>query len=325
MALAPILLASDSVSGQSSFLRDIPPGKYEAFAIRFSGDAAAAQTFVAADIGRVRLTEAGRDLVAADGDNIRLMNMLKGGSSRIQNAAAAASAMTIMLPRGFYDGNVHQVIEADVVQVNIQFGANFTTKFTAADAAQVKVYGLVREMGEMAYNLLCYQVDQSYGAGTFTLPLRNENVLAVYVLTNSNLNRVRVVKDGAEFANVQQGPNAQDNDFASISDQWNKTDVPDGASAFTAAAGANADSTIAEIAIADPGEVGEYLSDDVVIEYTMAGTQVQEMLVVSADFTPTKLRQTKVEAAASAQRKIARKNTLGRGRPVQTLRIAAEG
>lgn len=326
MGVSPLLLAADTVSGQSSFLRDIPPGKYSDIFVRFSGDAAAAQTFAIADIGRIRLTEAGRDLVAADADNLRLSNMYDGGSSRIQATAAGASAATVRIPRAYGDTNVHQIIEADVAQMSIQFGAAFTTKFTATDPAQIKIYGNVRETGEMTYNLLITQIDQTYGSGTFTLPLRHENVVALYVVLNAELDRVRVVKDGEEMANVQQGPNAQDNDLVSISDLMGVTDAPDAVTAFVAATGANADSTMAKITTAEPGEIGEYLSDDIVVEYTMspAATQVQEMLVVSCDFTPTKLRQTKLEATSVLQRKIARKNTLGRGRPVQTLRLASE-
>lgn len=326
MALAPQLLAADSVSGQSTFLKDIPPGKYSDIVVRFSGDAAAAQTFAAADLGRIRLIEAGRDLVAADADNLRLLNMYQGGSSRIQATAAAASAMSVRLPRGFGDGNVHQVIEADVVQVAIQMGANFTTKFTAADPAQIKVYGLVRETGEMTYNFLLTQMEQTYGSGTFTYPIRNENVIAIYPIITGDLDRLRVVKDGQEMANVQQGPNAQDNDLVSISDLFGVTDAPDAVTAFAAATGANADSTIAAIEIAEAGNITEYLSDDVVLEWTVSpgATFVQEFLVASADFTPTKLRQTKVEQAATFQRKVARKNNLGRGRPIQAIRIAGE-
>ena len=326
MALAPVLLGSDSVAGQSSFLRDIPPGKYEGIVIRFSGDALAGQTFAVTDLGRIRLTEAGRDIVAADADNLRFMNMLNGGHSRAQAVAGSFSAATVLLPRGFGDNNVHQIIEADVAQIVIQMGANFTTKFTGADAAQFKVYGLVRETGEMAYNMLIHQIDQNLSTGVFTLPLRHENVIAIYPVINANLSRIRVVKDGEEMVNVQQGPLAQDNDLVAISDLLNQTDAPDTAAAF-AAAGLGpftTDSSIAELAIAEPGEIGEFLSDDVVVEFTMGGAQVQEILVLSADFTPTKLRQTKVETASVVQRKVARKNTLGRGRPVQTLRIASE-
>lgn len=318
--LAPVLLAADAVQGQATFLRDIPPGKYSDLVIRLSGDAQAAQTFAIGDLGRLRLTEAGRDIVNVDCDNLRLQNTIKGGNSRVQATAGAASAATLRIPRGYYDNNVHQIIEADVVQVQMQFGANFTTVFQAGDTATIKVYGLVRETGEMAYNMLIHQIDQTYGTGTFQLPLRHENVIALYVIDAAALNRVRVVKDGIEIANVQQGPNAQDNDLESISDLFNQTDTPVGAAAIPIVV----DSGIMEVSLAEPGEIGEFLSDDVAIEYTTNAGATIETLVFSADFTPTKLRQTKVETAAVVQRKVARKNQLGRGRPVQTLRIAAE-
>jgi hypothetical protein len=322
--IAPVLLAADAVQGQATFLRDIPPGKYSDIVVRFSGDSLAANTFVIADLGRIRLTEAGRDLVNVDADNLRAINSLKGGASRLQAVAGGASAATLRIPRGYADNNVHQIIEADVVQVQMQFGPLFTTHFTAADVATIKVYGLVRETGEMAYNMLIHQIDNVYGAGVFTLPLRHENVIAIYLVTPAtpDLDRVRVVKDGVEMANVQVGPAAQDNDLQSISDLFNQTDAPVDAAAYPFVV----DSGVSEISLAEPGEIGEFLSDDVVVEFSTspAATYTQECVVFSADFTPTKLRQTKVETAAVVQRKISRKNTLGRGRPVQTLRIAAE-
>lgn len=321
---APVLLAADNVAGQTTFLRDIPPGKYADILVRFSGDAAAAQTFAVADLGRIRLSESGRDLVNADADNLRFHSMYEGGSSRVQATAGAQSSVCIRIPRGYGDRNVHQVLESDILQLQMNFGANFTTKFTGVDPAAIKVYGNVRETGEMAYNLLIHQLEENFGAGTFTIPLRRENVIACYVVINANLNRVRLVKDGTEMANVQQGPNAQDNDFNDISDVLGVTDAPDAVAAFAAATGAGAYSSIAKLGIAEEGEIGEFLSDDVQLEFTMAAAQVQEWLVFSADFTPTKLRQTKVETAAVVQRKVARKNTLGRGRPVRTLGIAAE-
>jgi len=322
-------LAADTVSGQSSFLRDISPGKYEGIIVRFSGDALAANTFVITDLGRIRLTEAGRDIVAADADNLRFMNTLYGGNSRMIATAGSFSSATILMPRGFGDNNVHQIIESDQAQVQIQFGAAFTTHFTGADAAQIKIYGLVRETGEMTYNLLIHQIDQTYGAGTFTLPLRHENVLAIYPVLSDDLARLRVVKDGVEVVNVQHGITAsapQNQDLAAISDLLSHSDVPDTANAAPAVlTGFAFNSSMARLEIAEPGEIGEFLSDDVTIETTWVGAAtVFEMLVASADFTPTKLRQSKVESSSVVQRKIARKNTLGRGRPVQTLRIAAE-
>jgi hypothetical protein len=328
--LAPLFLGADAVQNQTSFLRDIPSGKYAGIVVRLSGDAQAGQTFIGADLGRIRLIEGGRDLVAADADNLRFINMNEGGSSRIQNTAGGASAMTVLLPRfwggvSHNDGNVHQIIESDIVQVQIQFGAGFTTRFQAGDTAQVKLYGLVRELGEMTYNLLLHQIDQNLGAGTFTLPVRNENVLGIYFVTNANLERVRVVKDGEEMANVQQGGALpQNSDLVDISDLLSTTDAPDQVAVFTAAAGATAPSSVAKVVVAEPGEVGEYLSDDIVVEYTLVGNQVQECIIASADFTPTKLRQTKVEAGASIARKTSRKNTLARGRPVQAIRISGE-
>lgn len=319
MAL-PVLIGSDSVSGQTSFLKDIRPGKYTAFYVKFSGDAAAAQTFAVADLGRCELLQAGRPLVSVDADNMISIGQLLGGNLRTVAAAAGVSQQPLVIPRYWGDDNIHQVNVGDQLQVKFTFGANFTTKFTGADLAVMKVYGLVRETGQMAYNLLIQQIDKVYGPGTFREPLQTENVLAIYIVvpgTATDLDRVRVEKDGYEVCNVAtSGPavNAE-NDLQEISD-WER-----GQEAATDAVATTANSPVAEITVAYPGQIGEFLSDNVSIEFTTspAATYTQEMVVFSADFTDVKLRQTKAEDAAIVQRKISRKVQFGRRRPVTVL------
>jgi len=317
MALAPVLLAADSIGGQSSFLRDLPAGKYEGFFLKLSATSDTGLALTAAEFGRIRLLEAGRELASVDYDNLRLFNNLKGGYADFSGATAGDTRAACYIPRGYFDNNVHQVTEADVAQVSIQYGSSFATDIVSG---QQKVYGLVRETGEMSYNLLLTQIDQTYGSGTFTLPIRQENVLAIYFIeptTGTDLERVRVLKDGQEMVNIQaaDGGNAGiSEDLYEISDILNNPDISTGHSA------------IAEIQIAHPGEIGEFLSDDIRVEMTTGPTSTwtYETIVLSADFTPSKLRQTKVETAAVVQRKVSRKNTLGRGRPVSALRIASE-
>lgn len=323
MALAPVLLAADSVGGQTSFLRDIAPGRYEAFYLKMSGVAGATLQLTEAEFGRVRLLEAGRELAAVDYDVLAELNRLKGGNLRVTNGAGGTHEFPCVIPRNYYDNNVHQIIEADVVQIAIQYGSAFPTDIPTTGVQ--KVYGLTRETGEMSYNLLLTQIDQVYGTGTFTLPLRHENVLAIYPFmptTENDLRRVRVVKDGVEAVNIQTGSGTAGRD----QDLWEISDILNPGTSAQPSSNNAEESNVCEIQIAEPGEIGEFLSDDVVVEFTTAPstTYTQRAVILSADFTPTKLRQTKVETAAIVQRKISRKNTLGRGRPVQTLRIAAE-
>lgn len=307
MALSPVLIGSQSVAGQSSFLRDVPPGAYEAFFVKFSGDADTGEQAVTDDLGRVRLLQDGRPIVNLDFTHLQAINEIHGGFANNVNTSGGAHEFGAIIPRGYMDSNIHRIIEADNVQLEMEYGSGFTTHFTAADTGTQKVYGLVREAGEMAYNLNIIQEDHTYGSGTFELPIRTENVCALYVVGSSgNLDRVRATKDSREFVNIDS-LDAQD-----LSDLANR--VESSASGYI------------ELALTEPGNVGEFLSDDVVVEFTTSPTTTYTQTIVkySADFVPDKLRLTKQERAAVFQRKIARKNTLGRGRPVQTLRIAAE-
>lgn len=313
----PVLIGSESVAGQSSFLKDIRPGKYSAFYLKFSGDAAAATTFAVADAGRTELLQAGRPLISADSSQLRQLGQLIGGNLRFQAVAAGVSEMPWVLPRNYGDDNVHQVNVGDQVQVKITYGPSFSTTFTGADAAVQKVYGLVRETGLMAYNLMIHQIDKTYGTGVFKEPINAENVLAIYIVNSTDLDRVRIEKDGLEVTNiVMTGAAAtKENDFQEISD-WER-----GQEAATDAVATAVTSPLSEATLAYPGQIGEFLSDNVAIEFSMspAATATQSMLVVSADFTDVKLRQTKAEDASVIQRKVSRKVQFGRRRPVTVL------
>ena len=316
----PVLIGSESVAGQSQFLKDIRAGKYEGFFLKLSGDALAAQTLTAAGFGRIKLLAAGTEVVTVDYDNQRVINQIWGGEMRIVAVAGANHQFPVYIPRGWKDDNVHQVNAQDQVQVQIDYGATFTTVFTGADVAIQRVYGLWRDTGRQAYNLRIKQINKVYGAGVFLEDLNTENVLGVYVVAVADsLDRVRVVKDGIECLNAHIGDTgtvvAADEDWLEISDNLNKV------YAATDAVATATTSAIAEADIAKPGQIGEFLSDDIQVEFVTspAATYTQEMIVYHADFTDSKLQQTKAEEAAIVQRKISKKVQFGRTRPVRTL------
>lgn len=323
---SPVLLASDSVAGTSQFLKDVRPGKYSHFVlILSSAAAAAAESLTPAEFGRVELLQGGAPIVTCDFDNLRNINRLKGGMSHLEGTAAGIHQMMVVIPRGYYDNNVHQVNQQDQLQAKIAYGATFTTVFTGAQTATQKLYGLVRETGKMAYNLRIHQIDKTYGSGVFREPLNMENVFAIYVVppaTFGDLRRVRVEKDGIEMCNATFAGSAtadSETDLNDISAVLNQTDS-EAETAFAALP--------AEITVAEPGEIGEFLSDDVAIEFTTiaaAPPYTQEMVVFSGDFTDTKLDQTSAEEAAVIQRKISRKQQHGKRRPVTVLRQLGQG
>lgn len=317
---SPVLIGAESVAGQAQFLKDVRPGKYQAFFLKLSSPASAAgQTGTAAGFGRIEFLQGGAPFVSVDYDNMRNINRLKGGAAHQELNVAGVHEFGVLVPRGYFDNNVHQVNQADQVQCKIAYGATFTTWFTAGQTAVQKLYGLVRETGKMAYNLRIHQIDKSYGGGVFREPLSQENVFAIYVVapaTYGDLRRLRVEKDNVEMANVTFAGSATadtESDATDISNVLNTTDSEVETATSTHPA---------EITVAEPGEVGEFLSDDVAIEFTTtpaAPPYTQEFVVFSGDFTDTKLDQTAAEEAAIVQRKIARKNQYGKRRPVSVL------
>jgi len=322
----PILIGSESVAGQSQFLKDVRAGKYEGFFLKLSGDALAAQTLAVTGFGRVKLLAAGTEVVTVDYDNQRVINQIWGGEMRVVAVAGGNHQFPVYIPRGWKDDNVHQVNSQDQVQIQIDYGATFTGVFTGADVAIQRIYGLWRDTGKMAYNLRIKQINKVYGSGVFMEDLNTENVLGVYVVASGNdLDRVRVLKDGIECLNAHIGDTAAvalaDEDWLEISDNLNKV------YAGTDAVATTASSAIAEADIAKPGQIGEFLSDEIQVEFSTspATTYTQELVVYHADFTDSKLQQTKAEEAAIVQRKISRKVQFGKTRPVRTLEELGRG
>jgi hypothetical protein len=341
VALAPVLLASEAVNAATSWLAQVPAGRYEAFAAVLRGTANAAQTFtpgVAAstgsDVGRIRLTEAGRDLVNVDAFLLHQILALKGGALRVQATTAGASQYSFMLPRGFYDDNCHQVIAGDNVQLSITFGANWPTVFGGAGSATWRLYGLVRQTGEMVYNhRIIQQTVTASAAGTFTLKINDENLLAVYIANDTapasitNIDTIRITVDGEVMVNVTAAE-----DLADISDMLNNTDsivavaTANPNDGTTTSAPGTGNNRVFEVQVANPGEVGEFLTDESYIETSVAAAIGGNLnfVLYTADFSPNKLRQTQEDTKAIFARKLNRKQTLGRTRPIQAMRMTGE-
>lgn len=314
----PVLLASESVAGQTSFLKDIRPGKYAAFFLKLSGDSLAATQLTPAGFGRVEILQAGTPIVSVDYDNMRDVDQLKLGNVKTENVLGGLHEFPLLIPRGYWDSNVHQVNLGDQLQCRINYGAGFTGVFTGADVAVQKVYGVVREIGEMAYNLNIHQVDHNFSTGTFEETYNFENVMAIYVIQNASppgLRRIQVLKDDRELTNVAFGTGVAEAE----EDLQELSSILSGREAATDFVLTSETPLIAEIDVAQPGNVGEWLSDRITVRYTTGAAYTQEVVFFHGDFTDTKLRQTKAETASEVQRKVARKQQHGRTRPVRVV------
>jgi len=318
-AIMPVLLDSDSADG-TSFLADLSPGKYAYFGLNVAATVAAAEALVLTEMGRLRISEQGRDLVNIDVDTMASINQRERGNGFFTSTAGAAGGAIILIPRKYgKDNNAHLVTEQDLLQLSMQHQAAYDT---AIDGGTIEVYGLLSETGEHFYNLKILQHSEAVAASAVeTMRITEENVLGIYFSrTNpaTDALRIRVMRDGQEVANGALQA------LSGFSDLLGQTDSLSSAAAAGDGTSATHHSQTA-IMFANEGEIGEFLSDDIKVEITEDSTgATEEITVLAADFSPAKLRQSKVETASIVERKIARKNKLNRSRPIQSLRIAAE-
>ena len=314
-AIMPVLLDSDTAGAQ--FLGDIKPGKYSYLGIVIDGTAAAADALVETEIGRIRVSEQGRDVVNIEAENMLAINRLEGGNARLDNAPGGDAEVAILIPRGYDDANVHLVTESDLAKVQINHDAAFVTAMsTGAGVATIELYGLQVETGEMNYLLKIIQLDELIAvSATQKIKITEENVFALYIENNVDWDRYRVLRDGEEAVNCTRLAATH------FGDMLNPTD-----SLADAASQGDGDivSILTPLRLANPGQIGEFLSDNIQLEVTSNAADTFRVIVMSADFAPEKLRQTKVETASIMERKLARKEKLGRSRPIQALRVQGE-
>ena len=309
-AIMPVLLDSDSLSSQ--FLGDIKPGKYSYFAIMIDGTVLAADALVESEIGRIRVSEQGRDVVNVDAAQMLRINRMEGGHVRFESVAGAAGEVCILIPRGYDDANVHLVTEADLAKVAIVHDAAFDTAMSGV----IDLYGLLVETGEMNYLLKIIQLDEAIAASAVEkVKISEENAFAIYIERNADWDRFRVLRDNEEVANVSERA------LTHISDALNETDSLSTANTEGLSTTTN---SMQVLRFANPGEVGEFLSDNIQLEVQAGTADTLRIVVFSADFAPGKLRQTKIETASIMERKLARKQKLGRSRPIQSLSVQGE-
>lgn len=327
MLFNPKLLESEAVGTAAQWLADIPQGKYDAFAVVLTGTEGAT-AIDETSLGRIRITEGGREIVSIDAKWMRTWNNLKGGNVRQVFTPSGAAEWLCVIPRAWFDDNVHRVLESDLAQLSMTFGSTWAARITTA---VWKLYGMVRQTGEMRYNLKINQLDLNIpAAGTFKQPIRDENVIALYLTKDgtsaavntfsSNVDNLQVVQDNETAVNV-----VRSEDLFDMSDAVNATDS---IGAQNSEGIFNGESLLAEMAFASPTELGEFLSDEVTFEVTTAAAATGNklpILVFSADFAPSKLKETQLLTKSVIQRKLVRKQNLNRTRPLAALRITAEG
>lgn len=245
------------------------------------------------------------------------INRLEGGNARLDNAPGGDAEVAILIPRGYDDANVHLVTESDLAKVQINHDAAFVTAMsTGAGVATIELYGLQVETGEMNYLLKIIQLDELIAvSATQKIKITEENVFALYIENNVDWDRYRVLRDGEEAVNCTRLAATH------FGDMLNPTD-----SLADAASQGDGDivSILTPLRLANPGQIGEFLSDNIQLEVTSNAADTFRVIVMSADFAPEKLRQTKVETASIMERKLARKEKLGRSRPIQALRVQGE-
>lgn len=303
------LLASATIGG-SSFVEPIPSDLYEAYVVAITGTSAVGQELFAQDIGTVRVLINGNDVINADYQDLLEFSRLHGGS--VQAFSAGTNDVFehyLVIPRGFRDGNVEQIVDRDRAQFTINYGPNVSTKVLSGT---VELYGITRKTGTQLYYLKLLNINDTIGGAT-TKPIvyREENVIAIYprlTVRNANtdettLTRIQCEVDGKEVCNVAREALR----FASYNRRNND---------------AGETTKLGEILIADDGNIGEYLSDDVTLRVVTSGALTFDSLVAAADFDPPKQRATAELSGEVIDMALRRKKKDGKTRPIQVVESA---
>lgn len=187
---------SDTANSSSTgFNFALPPGKYQFLLFRFEGTADTGQTFDPSDVGTLRIDD-GRPLIFTSWDFLDDLAQAKYGIFERTAAAGAAFDWFIPVPLTWFtdDTSIYRVANNDNVRVQINLGSNFATMI-GTNTMTMTVFG-VEHSGVQPYRLKIIQQDLDIINGSMRHPLREENVLAVYMENNTNITRVRYFQDG---------------------------------------------------------------------------------------------------------------------------------
>lgn len=277
----------------------IPAGKYRGFLLRFSGTNQTGQQLAASDLGTIRLSRGGRQVMYASIDRIQVLNGFDFGAVESSSTAGDAFAFTAYIPASLPgDENIFFVSDEQTFMAWVG-GSNVNN--TVIASGTLEVYGDTAD-GIQAYELGLWDYDLSYsGAGTYAEKIPYENIARLLIENDAQLGRVTVNRDGETFIS------ADDDALVAYTNLFTKTETYDSSISYI----------LAELR--KSGALEETLADDVRLELILNGSATLQCLVASVDFTPDQLQASKADFEQSVAQKTTRKASAGKTRPVKVL------
>jgi len=291
------------------------PVSYSALLVRITGTTnAVAAGVVIADFGRVQLRIRGNTILDMDWPLINALDNVGGGIPEATGlgAAVTAFAVSILIPRNYFDDNVEMLSPNDNAEFQIQFGPNIATNVNNALAFNVELYA-IEEFGVCAYHLMLKQNEENIaGAGTIPSTINYiENICALYVsdipgglqirtLVASGISRIRYTI-GNKFAG----------DF-SLGAGLAKTNLNNRVEA--------AQSLICEVFAAKVGDISSMMEDQAQLIFTTTAAARPQIIALGKMYNPNKLTETANQATARLQEQLVVKDNTGKKRTAATVR-----
>lgn len=190
-----IIYSQPNTTGGYTFA--LPKGQYGAIAIEYDLDAAAAVTLTRANMGNIRLTWNGRDVVNVDSEMLNLVNNLYGGVAEFSSAVGGATRMTCFIPVGMWwdSQNVYDVGDND--QVIIQLSFPDLALAANVDSGSIRIH-VKEKVGVMKYlHIVNQRFEQTSAAAVVSNSLPINNVSQLYYLNPAGaLSQMQILKDG---------------------------------------------------------------------------------------------------------------------------------
>ena len=288
----------------------IPEGRYSMLYLVVEGLNTATAVDLA-DTGIVQITKNGLPIVASV-DTANLMHYANKFGGRVGWSSTLSDALKFIVPIYCYDplhpgSNVLHVGDKDLCQLNITWGANFTTRL---DSGELKVCG---EMADGVQYYIHQYAQFNYvlaAAGTIKERIPGENFLKVMFTDMDDADFVRgmIEIDGVMLHEFTRIEGLYASNHANLIEDIGDVEQID-----------DTDKTADTCAVFNcipMNTWGEVLSDDLKLTIIASGGIEPEILVTSADFTPPEAALTKSFVASRRQARLQRKRSIGKGRAV---------
>lgn len=303
------LLVSANADVSNPVLR-VPPGTYKHLFIQVEGINTATAVALA-DLGQVTITKNGFPMIASV-DTTNLMHIANMYGGQVGFSSTNGAACNINVPIFCYDisspNNALFVGENDLVNIQIQWGANFTTRLSSGTVS------ILGDTCNAVQNYIPVITQNGYASITNVRErLIVENVVRMFVngLSDTNFTKMQVIVDNKLLHDVTRVQLLQ------ISN-W-ETHLEDSTALGT---GYITNATFGMLPIAIDGNIGDSLNDSLEIAITAAAAISPQVLTVGLDFTPDAQAITQAKVLNAAQTVMTRKQASGKSRAVNVIKKA---